>query len=227
MEGHQTGSTKEHGSRQGGGRWSPSGQLQAPAPPTSGIRKPGARTANQRGCHPENKFHLPAESKFEQKTGSPKQIRNVCRQALQGKLSEASLVSSSLPIIIRSLSCRHSIIELKSNLGSPRSGDIELKNVDDDTFFKLIMSRETVTYSSWKGWISTSSVLTRCSLANAPVKNIFAKLALNQLRCGDGSTGVGRELAVLPSHMSRLNFWGGGRACWGEPASWYTEHVGS
>ena len=72
-----------------------------------------------------------------------------------------------------------------------------------------------------------SSVLTRCSLANAPVKNIFAKLALNQLRCGDGSTGVGRELAVLPSHMSRLNFWGGGRACWGEPASWYTEHVGS
>ena len=84
-------------------------------------------------------------------------------------------LSSSLPIIVRSLSCRHSIIgELKSNLGSPFSGDIELKNVDDDTVFKLIMSRETVTYSSWKGWICTSSVLTQCSLAKAPVKNIFA-----------------------------------------------------
>lgn len=146
-----------------GGRWNPSGNLQAPAPPTAGIRKPGAETANQRGCHPENKFQLPAESKFEQKMESPKQIRNVCRQALQGKLSEASLVSSSLPIIVRSLSCRHSIKgEFKRNLGSPFSGDIELKNVDDDTFFKLIM------------WICTSSVFTWCSLTNAPVKNMFA-----------------------------------------------------
>ena len=133
------------------------------AHPGPGIRKPGAETANQRGCHPENKFQLPAESKFEQKMESPKQIRNVCRQALQGKLSEASLVSSSLPIIVRSLSCRHSIKgEFKRNLGSPFSGDIELKNVDDDTFFKLIM------------WICTSSIFTWCSLTNAPVKNMFA-----------------------------------------------------
>ena len=83
-------------------------------------------------------------------------------------------LSSSLPIIVRSLSCRHSIIEFKRNLDSPFSGDIELKNVDDDTFFKLIMSSETVSYSSWKAWICTSSVFTWCSLANAPVKNMFA-----------------------------------------------------